>query len=132
LEGIAVSVWGGFDGPVPGVDVAEAESAALEVLADVLEWQLPVPRWERVAELVQSIDEAVRGGDLVALESATIDLELLSPVRVTRIGSTQDRVEAPPEVRVRVNRLQHTFAESSARCDPGSRGGGRDQSRDQR
>jgi len=101
--------------------------AALEVLADVVHWRLPAPRWERVAEIVQSIEDSVRNGDRAALESATVHLELLSPVRVTRIGSTQDKIEAPAQVRERVNRLQHTLTESPVR-----RGGGREQPRDQR
>jgi hypothetical protein len=110
-----------------GADRSLVTTAALEVLAEVVRWQLPAPRWERVTDIVESMDAAIGRGDIAALESATIDLELLGPVRVTRIGSTQDRVEAPPPVRERVNRLQHILVET-----PGQKDGGNGQRPDQR
>ena len=112
--------------------IAEARAAAHGVLTSLLEWRLPPPRWVRVAEIIQSLHDAVLRGDSSALESATTDLELLGPIRITRIGSTQEKVMAPTPVRERVNRLQHALiAPSSDPHEEDDRGDGRDRPRDQ-
>ncbi|MBP2326640.1 hypothetical protein JOF56_007025 [Kibdelosporangium banguiense] len=108
------------DGAEWDLAMAEARAEAHRQLKDVLAWRFPEPRWQRVAEIVQSIDDAVRDGDLTMLESATAALELQSSYRITRIGS--DKVEAPAQVRERVNRLQHTLTESAARPGADDRG----------
>jgi hypothetical protein len=99
------------DGPKERHDggaIAEAKLAALDVLMDVQGWWLPQARWTRVTEIVQSIDKALSAGDPVALEAATIDLELASPIRITRVGATP-QVPAPAPVRERINRMVHTL-----------------------
>jgi hypothetical protein len=127
----------GADGQHAGEDaaIAEARLAALEVLTDVLEWSLAEERWARVTEIVQSIDNALSAGDLVALDAATVDLELAGPTRIRRVGATP-QVPAPREVRERVNRMVYSLTGEDAGKDRGQadqeKGSGRDQPRDRR
>jgi hypothetical protein len=87
---------------------AEARADALDVLNDLLEWQLAPQRWERVEQIVDSIVEALAAGDVDALREATAELELAGPVRITRIGSTP-LLPAPEQVRDRANHLVHSL-----------------------
>jgi CATRA-Associated Small Protein len=121
----------GADGQHASEDVAiaEAKLAALDVLTDVLQWRLPQARWTRVTEIVQSIDKALSAGDPIALEAATVDLELAGPVRITRVGATP-QVPAPQPVRERVNRLVHSLTDDAG-TDRGGGDRGKDRGRDQ-
>jgi hypothetical protein len=92
---------------------AEARVEVLDVLRDLLVWQLAPPRWPEMGRIVESIATALAGGNLDALRAATADLELASPVRITRIGATPV-VPAPPPLRERVNHLVHSL-EATAR-----------------
>jgi CATRA-associated small protein len=121
------------DGQHDGDAIAEAKLAALDVLTDVLQWRLPQARWTRVTEIVQSIDKALSAGDPVALEAATIDLELAGPIRITRIGAPP-QVPAPPPVRDRVNSMVDSLTDLTAGTDRGDsrKGSGRDRPPNQR
>jgi hypothetical protein len=92
---------------VSGID-PEARANALDVLHDVLAWQLVEERRQRVIDSLDAMATAVAAQDNASVESATAELELASPVRVTRIGATS--VNPPPEiVRDRVNHLVHSL-----------------------
>ncbi|HET9258196.1 MAG TPA: CATRA system-associated protein [Pseudonocardiaceae bacterium] len=101
------------------------------MLTDVLEWQLVPQRWERVERIVDSLAEALAGGDAVAMREATAELELAGPVRATRIGTTP-LVPVPEQVRDRANHLVHSLGGTPRQPpgDPadssGKRGGGGD------
>jgi hypothetical protein len=71
---------------------------------------------------------------IAALEAATANLELMGPVRITRIGSTEAKVAVPPQIRERINRLQDSVAAGSEvyRAAVNRKGNGHDRSHDQR
>ncbi|GAB1817738.1 CATRA system-associated protein [Herbidospora sp. RD11066] len=85
----------------------------LELLEDVLAWQLSPARWDGVAALVDSISSAHERGDRDELAAAIAELDLLGPVRMHRIGDAPV-VPPPPKVREWVNRLVHAVAEEDA------------------
>jgi hypothetical protein len=91
-------------------DLTEAEerTEALEVVEDALEWRLHPCHWERIAPIVAALIEALEHGDRQALVTATADLELAGPLRITRIGD-DPLLPPPPAVRDRLNRLIHTL-----------------------
>jgi hypothetical protein len=80
------------------------------VVEDALEWRLHPSRWERIAPIVAALTEALEHGDREALVTATADLELAGPLRITRIGD-DPLVPPPPPVRDRLNRLVHTLGD---------------------
>ncbi|MEU6590543.1 CATRA system-associated protein [Streptomyces sp. NPDC046881] len=86
----------------------ETRDDAVDVLDDLLQWQLTAERWERVEALVRSLDQALVEGDGDALRAATAELELAGPVRITRIGS-KALIPVPEKTRDRANRLVHTL-----------------------
>jgi hypothetical protein len=107
--------------------------ATLEVLHDVADWRLPAAGWARVAEIVEVIEAAALSGDAAAVAAATVNLELTSPVRITRIGSTEAKVPVPPRIRERVNRLAHRLGEPSVPTGAAGReGSGHDRPLDPR
>jgi hypothetical protein len=100
------------------VDRPVVESEALEILHDVLAWRLTAGRWELVGQIIDSMATAQAHGDLTDLQRATIDLELVSPVRVIKLGQTQ---VPPPEVlREQVNHLIHSLGPDPAEPEGGT------------
>lgn len=93
--------------------MADARAAALEVVSESVSWMLPELRWERVTEVVQLMDNALSAGDPVALDNATVELELAGPVRITRIGATP-QVPPPPKVLERLTWTARQLAGGSA------------------
>lgn len=92
----------------------ETRAEALDVLTDLLGWQMAAEGWEIVELLVESMALALAAGDPAKVRAATINLELVGPVRVPRIGA--DGKTPPPErVRDRVNRLVHAHGEDKAK-----------------
>jgi hypothetical protein len=90
----------------------ETRAEALDILRDVGEWQFVPERWDEVAKLLGSMADGLAHGDVAAVRAATIDLELISPLRVRtiRIGTGDAREIPPPDpVRDRANRLIHTL-----------------------
>jgi hypothetical protein len=81
---------------------------ALDVLSDLSEWRLSEARWEEVERVVATMQAALAAGDSAMLGEATADLELLSPIRITRVGATPT-VPAPERVRERRNQLEQTL-----------------------
>ncbi|CCH32128.1 CATRA system-associated protein [Actinosynnema sp. NPDC047251] len=75
---------------------------ALDVLDDLIKWQLTARRWERVAELLDELGAAGRAGDDVRLREVVGALELVSPIRATPIG-TEPTTPVPPVVLERRN-----------------------------
>lgn len=86
----------------------ETRDDAVDVLDDLLRWQLTPQRWERVDAIVRSLVQALAAGDGDALRAATAELELAGPVRITRIG-TKPLIPVPEKTRDRANRLVHTL-----------------------
>jgi hypothetical protein len=103
--------------PPGGVAGASGVDDALDVLADLLVWQLPPPRWEPIGEIVARLEAALAADDPAAFHEATVDLELASPTRITRLG--ESTTPAPEPVRQVANRLIHTLSHGSARQQSG-------------
>jgi len=65
---------------------AETVDDALDVLQDLVLWELAPRRWEQVGEILDRITAALAAHDADDLREALAHLEL-SPVRALRIGS---------------------------------------------
>ena len=88
---------------------AQIQEDALNVLRDVLLWELSPARWEGIAGVLEALAADLELGDLGTLAEATIELELAGPVRITRIGATPTE-PPPPPVRERINQLIHSLS----------------------
>jgi TIR domain len=117
--------------PVGAVRTAETEadaatsvlSEALDVLSDVLTWQLATLRWHVIKQVLDAMDAALQANNLEALAEATIQLELSGPLRTTRIGGTS--ISAPTDViRAQVVHLIHSLRDRRARGERHSGGAG--------
>lgn len=86
----------------------QAESEALEILHDLRDWHLTPGRWELVKEIIASMTAAIARGDVAALQRATTDLELVSPVRIIKMGEPPQG-PPPEQVREQVNHLIHSL-----------------------
>ncbi|MEU4877112.1 CATRA system-associated protein [Streptomyces sp. NPDC021608] len=86
----------------------ETRSDAVEVLGDLLEWQLSPGRWDRVQALVDELADILAAGDGDGVRAVTAELELSGPVRITRIGATPV-IPAPPRTRDQANHLIHAL-----------------------
>lgn len=92
----------------------ESRDDAVDVLKDLIEWELAPQRWEQVDSIVDSLADAVARGDGDALREATAELELTGPVRITRIGA-KSVIPVPEETRDRANRLVHALGRQQER-----------------
>jgi hypothetical protein len=101
-----------------GLRGADVSAAVLNVLTDIHDWRLSPARWKLVGDILWEIHSALGSGDEAQLESALVDLELAGPVRIVRIGAAVERIAAPPDIRERINRLQHSIATPESRNDP--------------
>jgi hypothetical protein len=101
-----------------GDDQVRAE--ALEVLHDVLEWRTTLEHWDRITRALEIMAEAAVKADMDDLQAASDALELMSPIRIIRIGDV-DGDPPSEEVRERVNRLVHSLEspETPEDDDPG-------------
>jgi hypothetical protein len=81
---------------------------ARAVLRDVASWRLTEARWATVAEVLTALAGALESGDTEGFRTATIELELVSPTRITRIGA-EPKVPPPPPVREITNSLIHSL-----------------------
>lgn len=86
----------------------ETRTDVVEVLGDLLEWQLAPQRWDRVQALVEALAEALAAGDGDSVRAVTAELELSGPVRITRIGA-DPVIAAPPHTRDQANHLVHSL-----------------------
>ena len=89
---------------------AETVGDALDLLQDLVLWELVPGRWEQVGAILDRITAALTTHDAEQLRDAVADLELSGPVRALRIGSTGER-GIPEPVLDRRNTLVHTLAE---------------------
>jgi CATRA-Associated Small Protein len=94
-------------------DFAEARAEALDVVSDALQWRLNEMRWQSLEHILAAMDAAMAASDAAALMAATANLELVGPVRLTRIGATP-AVPPPAPVRDRLNRLVHSLSGTPA------------------
>lgn len=84
---------------------ADVASLAL-VVGDIEQWRLPARIWSRISGLLADAEQAIARDDAAALRTALSGLELLSPLRVTRIGA-EPKLPPDDEVRERVVRLRN-------------------------
>ena len=97
----------------------ETVDDALDVLQDIVLWELTPARWQQVEQIIERIGVALSTGDTGGLRSAVADLELSGPTRALRIGSTTIQGIAEP-VLERRNSLVHAL-EKTSKGDPGPR-----------
>ncbi|SME91488.1 hypothetical protein SAMN02745830_00419 [Streptomyces sp. Amel2xC10] len=90
----------------------EAREDAVDVLRDLLVWQLVPERWARVEAIVDALADALDRGDGDALREATAELEVSGPIRITRIGAqSPGPVPVPERTRDRANHLVHSLGQ---------------------
>ncbi|MFI5958420.1 CATRA system-associated protein [Cryptosporangium sp. NPDC051539] len=94
----------------------ETIADALDVLGDVVEWQLAPQRWENVQAILDRLDEALRSADGPGLRRAVAELDLNGPVRANRIG-TAEIVRAPEQVLDRQNTLVHALTVNKGQAE---------------
>jgi hypothetical protein len=117
----------------PSVDPDEVRSEtiadALDVLGDLGAWRLAEPRWAQVETILESLVTAVAHGDVDGLRRATAELEVIGPVRITRIGATPT-VAPPRRVRDITNHLVHQLTAAAGDTSNASANDGREGSGD--
>jgi hypothetical protein len=87
---------------------AETVGDALDVLQDLVLWELAPPRWAQVERILDRIATALAARDAEDLRDAIADLELSGPVRALLIG--RDGMGGIPEpVLDRRNELVHAL-----------------------
>lgn len=102
----------------------EVVADALDVLGDLTSWRLASARWTQVQESLALLGAALDRDDMDAARAAVATLELMGPVKFTRIGSIPV-LPAPAPIRERVHYMVHLLnefvAESAAeqRADGG-------------
>ncbi len=97
---------------------AETVGDALDVLQEIVLWELLPERWEQVGRILDRITAALAANDVEDLRDAVADLELTGPVRALRIGGTGER-GIPEPVLERRNTLVHALTEER-RAAPGT------------
>ncbi|XVS61692.1 CATRA system-associated protein [Actinosynnema sp. CA-299493] len=106
-----------MDSAFPGLDDESTEDA-LGVLADVASWRLTDGRWSTVTALLTALLDAVEDADVDAFRAATIQLELASPTRITRIGA-EPAVPPPAPVLEIANSVVHRLLPQDGRTHDG-------------
>jgi hypothetical protein len=103
---------------------AETVDDALDVLQDLVLWELAPQRWEQVGEILERITAALAARDADDLREAVADLELSGPVRALRIGSASTG-GIPEPVFDRRNTLVHSLSNEQSRRSATTPEGGR-------
>jgi hypothetical protein len=98
----------------------ETVDDALDVLQDIVLWELTAPRWEQVGQILDRLGAAIAVADREGLRAAVADLELSGPTRALRIGGTGTR-GIPEPVFDRRNNLVHSLGQEKAK--PPAEGG---------
>jgi hypothetical protein len=93
------------------------------LIGDLGQWTLPGPAWRRVGEQLAALETALHQGDQAGVAAAVDRLELLSPVRLTRLGQVPV-LPADRQVRERLNRVRAATdgPPPAARSTDGGRG----------
>ncbi len=89
---------------------------ALDLLADVLVWRLPVDRWHAVDQALDDLMVALAGGH-EAITGALHDLEVAGADRVVPLTEVE-KLPAPEPVRERISELVHTLDGSATAPEP--------------
>ncbi|GIF23187.1 hypothetical protein BJ973_000457 [Actinoplanes tereljensis] len=71
---------------LPGSWDYETVQDAVDVLQDLVLWEMSTQRWEHVAAILGRIDAALGARDADELRQAVAELEISGPVRILRIG----------------------------------------------
>jgi hypothetical protein len=90
----------------------DARAEALAAVSSALHWRLADGRWQTIDQVLVSMDTALAAGDTDAFQAAVADLELMGPLRITRIGDAPAVPPSPP-VRERINQLVHSLGDVS-------------------
>jgi hypothetical protein len=98
------------------MDLPETVQDAIDVLQDLVLWEMTAPRWEHVAEILARIEAAFVHGDADELREAVAELENSEPVRILPIGS-KTVTGIPQPVLDRRNSLVHTLTAKRAAED---------------
>lgn len=86
----------------------ETVQDAIDVLQDLVLWELTAQRWEHAARILDRIAAALSARDVEELRDAVAELELSGPVRLSRIGSAL-KTGIPQPVFDRRNTLVHAL-----------------------
>ncbi|MGK5685120.1 CATRA system-associated protein [Actinoplanes sp. URMC 104] len=92
---------------------------AVDVLQDLVLWEMSAQRWEHVEATLHRIERALADGDAAELREAVAELEVSGPVRILRIG-TRTTTGIPPRTLDRRNALVHAL--TTARTAEDERG----------
>jgi len=87
--------------------VLRAEAKAK--VSEIFDWRMSEVGWQHVSALLTALEHAAAVGDEDELEAVTVELELIGPDRITRIGTSSHSAPAPSFVRERLNRLVHSL-----------------------
>jgi len=96
---------------------AQIRADALIIVRHALKWEVPLARWQVIAEILAALAAALDAADLDAVAEATIQLELAAPVRITKIGASSQ--PPPPPVRERLNELVYRLSDQDEAEDDG-------------
>ncbi|MGW4461827.1 CATRA system-associated protein [Micromonospora sp. NPDC004704] len=98
---------------------AETVEDALDVLRDLVLWELTPERWARLQEILERVDEALTAGDGDSLREAITDLELNGPERIIWVGSAAV-TGIQPKTLERQNELVHRLVDERSRQRTGA------------
>jgi hypothetical protein len=87
---------------------AETVQDTVNVLQDLVLWELSPQRWEHVAQLLRRIEAGLAARDADEVREAAAELELVGPVRILRIGSAGSTA-IPQQLLDRRNTLVHAL-----------------------
>lgn len=92
---------------------------AIEVLQETLIWVHTAAHWVVVGPIIEAMTDAVRSRDLVALREATINLDLVGPVREIPKNLPAGTGAEPPLQRI--NQLVHELDQAKSAKKPKGR-----------
>ncbi|MFF0659276.1 CATRA system-associated protein [Micromonospora tulbaghiae] len=87
---------------------AETISDALDLLQDMVLWDLVPERWEHIGLLLSRLEVALATGEADEARDVVVQLELSGPVRANRIGSAE-KSGIPEPILERRNTLVHSL-----------------------
>jgi hypothetical protein len=102
----------------------ETADHALDLLQELVLWELAPQRWAQVGEILDRITTALAAHDADDLREAVADLELNGPIRALRIGSA-GAGGIPEPVLDRRNTLVYSLSNQQSRRPATTPEGGR-------